>query len=102
MTIVNKGQLQSMLEDKPNGGVIFCQYLDGCIDYDVHISDGTFGATTLIPENGEIIDYDWSINEYEDDDKFAVFSPTDIMKMIQLLVKGLDIPLTFRDISDRR
>lgn len=55
------------------------------------VTDGDFGAKCIIPQDGEVFDFDWNIGEYRDTDLFAVFNNNDILQMIQTLTSGLKI-----------
>lgn len=100
MTILTKVELEQLIKCCPEGGIVFVEYGHGCMSYDVHITDGTFGATTLLPEQGEVFSYDWCINEYTEDDLFVVFDYKDILQMIQTLTKGLHIDLDTEDLTN--
>lgn len=93
MTRLTKQQFKALMKEFPNGGIPF---LDGdySSDNSVLITDGDFGATCLVPTaDGELFDYDWNIEEYNDDHGFYVLDYADILQIIQTLTKGLRIQL---------
>ena len=92
MRIVTKAQMEQLMLEHPDGGIVFADYHPDVID-DIQVTDGNFGATTVVPYHGEVFDYDWNIREYRDSDLFAVFDHSDILQMIQTLTKGLTIEL---------
>ena len=88
MKIVNKEEMK----DFPRG-TVFADYLPnaGLELHQIEIKDDyEFGATMLMPgEDGEIFDYDWSINDYQEDDFFIIFEEKEILQMIKLLMRGI-------------
>lgn len=88
MKIVNKEEMK----DFPRG-TVFADYLPntGLELHQIKIKDDyEFGATMLMPgEDGEIFDYDWSINDYQEDDFFIIFEEKEILQMIKLLMRGI-------------
>ena len=78
MKIITKAEFKKLMESYPNGGIVFSDYEYGNLVGEIHITDGSFGARTLVPEDGEVFDYDWSIGEYGDDELFAVLDNNDI------------------------
>lgn len=93
MKIVNKRQMQELIEQHPDGGIVFCDYEPDAYVGTLEVTDGDFGATQILPWHGEAFDYDWNILEYADNDLFAVFDHEDILLMIQTLTKGLSLDL---------
>lgn len=75
----------------PEGGIVFAE--SPC-ETDVLVTDGDFGARSIIPQNGEVFDFDWNIEECNDSDTFYVFENEDILQIIQTLTSGLKIKLT--------
>lgn len=95
MTIVNKERFISLMQNYPNGGIVFAE-LDASYNLgEVMVTDGNFGATNIVPHEGEVFDWDWNINESFHDDEFAIFDKEDILQMIQTLTKGLSCNLTW-------
>jgi hypothetical protein len=88
MKIINKTEM----EELPRG-TVFAKYYPnmGLELHQIEIKDDyEFGATTLMPdEDGEIFDYDWNINDYNDNDKFIIFEEKEILQMIKLLMRGI-------------
>jgi hypothetical protein len=94
MKILNKYQMQNLIEEFPDsGGIVFAEYEPCVLKSELMVTDGDFGATTVIPNNGEVFDFDWNIEEYKDKDLFAVFDNNDVLQMIQTLTRGLKIKL---------
>ena len=88
MKIVNKEEMKDF-----SRGTVFAKYLPntGLELHRIEIkNDYEFGATMLMPgEDGEIFDYDWSINDYQEDDLFIIFEEKEILQMIKLLMRGI-------------
>lgn len=95
MKILTKEQMRFLIEDYPDGGIVFAEYTPSVLKSELHVTDGAFGARTVIPFEGEVWDYDWNIREYKDDDLFAVFNNNDVLQMIQILTSGLKIELNY-------
>lgn len=91
--VINKSQMISLMEEYPDGGIVFSEYEPCVFKSDLMVTDGDFGATDVIPYEGEIFDWDWNINEYKESDLFVVFDNSDVLQMIQTLVSGLKINL---------
>lgn len=53
--------------------------------------DYMFGATDIVPIDGEVFGWDWSLNEYREKDLFAVFEEKEIMAMIKTLLRGISL-----------
>lgn len=83
------------MEEYPDGGIIFAEYSPSILASQLMVTDGEFGATEVVPYEGEVFDFDWNIKEYEDDDLFSVFDNNDILQMIQTLTRGLKIELNY-------
>lgn len=97
MKILNKTQLETLMEDYTDGGIVFCEYMPDIMTSQLHVTDGDHGATDVIPWHGEVFDWDWSINEYSEKDLFMVFDNNDVLQMIQTLVRGLKIEDSLED-----
>ncbi len=93
MRILNKAQFQKLMEEYPDGGIVFADYTPDCRVSDIMVTDGDFGATILEPMHGEVFDFDWNILEYTDDRQFIVYENNDVLQIIQTLVRGLKIEL---------
>lgn len=87
--------MKKMMEEFPNGGIVFAEYTPDILKSELMVTDSNFGATEVIPHNGEVFDFDWSIDEYRDNDQFAVFDNSDVLQMIQTLTSGLQIQLKY-------
>lgn len=78
-------------KDYPKG-TIFAKYTPNVLASDIMIKDDfVFGATTLVPIDGEVFDFDWNLNEYKDNDLFIVFEEQEIMMMIKTLLRGISL-----------
>lgn len=93
MKIFKKREFESLMEDFPDGGIVFAEYEPGILESSLMVTDGDFGAREVVPHDGEVFDFDWNINEYRDDDSFAVFDNNDILQMIQTLTSGIKVSL---------
>lgn len=95
MKILMKKQLEDLIDDYPDGGIVFAEYTPDIYKSELMVTDGDFGATRVLPSpvNGKVFDFDWYIKEYRDDDQFAIFDNNDVLQMIQTLTKGLKINL---------
>ena len=93
MKILQKREFKNLMEDFPEGGIVFAEYEPDVLQSPLMVTDGDFGAREVIPRDGEIFDFDWNIGEYRDDDSFAVFDNNDILQMIQTLVSGIKVSL---------
>lgn len=93
MRIINKIQLESLMEEFIDGGIVFAEYSPNVLTSELMVTDGEFGATCVIPNHGEVFDFDWNIGEYKETDLFAVFDNNDVLQMIQTLTSGLKIDL---------
>ena len=94
MVIVPKKGMETLMKTYPNGGIVF-QECDSNLQpiNELMVTDGSFGATCIIPKEGEVFDWDWNIKESYDTDHFAVYDHSDILQIIQNLTKGLQIEL---------
>lgn len=95
MKIVNKATFVSLIHKHPDGGIVFSELDSGDNLMELMVTDGEFGATCVIPHEGEIFDWDWNIKEFSKDDLFAIFDENDILQMIQILTKGLQPKLEY-------
>lgn len=93
MKIFRKREFESLMEDFPDGGIVFAEYEFDILKSSLLVTDGDFGAREVVPHNGEVFDFDWNIDEYRDDDLFAVFDNNDILQMIQTLTSGVKVDL---------
>lgn len=93
MKRLNKAQFKELMKQYPNGGIVFVEGVYDGGNYDLHVTDGDFGARLVLPLNGEVFDYDWNIEEYNNSDMFTVFDNNDVLQIIQTLVSGLKIDL---------
>ena len=94
MKIMKKSEFKKLMESHPDGGIVFADYYPASRSLGrLHVSDGLFKATTIVPCN-----HNWDINNYVSDESFAVLDNNDILLAIQTLTSGLKIDLTF-DIS---
>ena len=93
MKILNKEDFKKLMCEYPDGGIVFAEYKPDVLTSPVMVTDGEFGATEVLPYNGEVFDFDWNIEEYYERDLFVVFDNNDILQMIQTLTSGLKIDL---------
>lgn len=92
MKILNKAQMKTLMEDFPDGGIVFAEY-EPALTSELMVTDGYFGARKVIPHDGEVFDFDWNIEEFGEDELFAVYDNNDVLQMIQTLTSGLKIQL---------
>lgn len=95
MDILNKKQMEALMEKFPDGGIVFAEYTPDAFKSELMVTDGDFGAREVIPHEGEVFDFDWNIKEFGDNDLFAVFDNNDVLQMIQTLTSGLKIELNY-------
>lgn len=93
MKILTKVQMKDLMKEFPNGGIVFTEYKPDVLTSDLMVTDGNFGAREVIPHDGEVFDFDWNIEEYSDDELFAIYDNNDVLQMIQILTSGLKIKL---------
>lgn len=93
MKILSKNQMRTLMQEFPNGGIVFADYKPDFLMSELMVTDGDFGAREVIPHDGEVFDFDWNIKEYRDNEQFAVFDNDDVLQMIQTLTSGLSIQL---------
>lgn len=101
MKIVTKEELRDIFDKQTSDGAktAFAEYTPCMILSDVMIREyPDFGATNVVPRSNwesddegttETFSWDWSITDYEDTDKFAVFDVPEILQMIRTLVRAL-------------
>lgn len=95
MNILTKKQMERLMEEFPDGGIVFAEYVPDVFKSELMVTDGDFGAREVIPHEGEVFDFDWNIGEYREDALFAVFDNSDVLQMIQTLTSGLKIELHY-------
>lgn len=93
MRIISKNTFKRLMKECPDGGIVFAEYEPNVRTSDLMVTDGNFGATNVIPEDGEVFDWDWNIDEFRNNDLFVVFDNDDVLQMIKTLVSGLNIKL---------
>ena len=93
MRIVYKDELKDIMKGYPYGGVVFAEYSPSVLTSELMVTDGDFGATCVIPTDGDIFDFDWNVEDYKNTQMFAVFDHNDVLAMIQTLTKGLRFQL---------
>lgn len=91
MKILNTLAFKKLLNDNPTKKFVFLEWVPKIFTSDLYISSGDpktpdFGAITFSgdPDDDFIFDFDWSINEYPDDQLFAVLSDDEIKEIINL------------------
>lgn len=93
MKILSKNQMEDLMKEFPDGGIVFAEYRPNVLTSELMVTDGDFGARGVIPHDGEVFDFDWNIGEYGDNEQFTVFDNNDVLQMIQTLTSGLNIQL---------
>ena len=93
MKILQKWELEDLIEEFPDGGIVFAEYEPDILKSSLMVTDGDFGAREVIPRDGEVFDFDWNIKDYRNDDFFAVFDNNDILQMIKTLTSGIKVKL---------
>ena len=93
MRVLQKWEFEDLMEEFPNGGIVFAEYEPDVLKSALLVTDGNFGAREVIPRDGEVFDFDWNIGEYRNDDFFAVFDNNDVLQMIQTLTSGINVSL---------
>lgn len=71
MKILSKKQIKALMEDYPDGGIVFAEYTPDVLESELMVTDGEFGAREVIPHHG------------------------DVLQMIQTLTSGLQIYLNY-------
>lgn len=77
--------MKELMQKYPKGGIVFSE----STSIGELMVTNDFGATDVVPDEGELFYWDFNIDEYADSDKFAVFDSHDVALMIQTLIKGL-------------
>lgn len=85
MKILTAKQFKELLQDNPDKRYAFVEYVPDCINSELQVTDGTFGATNVIPWHCEVFDWDFNIEEYKGEELFMVFDNNDVSQMIQTL-----------------
>ena len=93
MKILQKWEFEDLMKEFPDGGIVFAEYEPDVLKSVLMVTDGDFGAREVIPRDGEVFDFDWNIDEYRNDDFFAVFDNNDVLQMIQTLTSGIKVSL---------
>lgn len=93
MKILQKWEFEDLMKEFPDGGIVFAEYEPDVLKSTLLVTDGDFGAREVIPRDGEVFDFDWNIDEYRNDDFFAVFDNNDVLQMIQTLTSGIKVDL---------
>lgn len=96
MEILKKKEFKKLLDDNPTKKYVFFEWVPRIFISDFHISSGDpkgpdFGAAILSGDPSEdfIFSYDWAINEYTDDDMFAVLSDDEVKEIINIFAETL-------------
>lgn len=91
MEIINAKELRERLEFYPKGEcMLIGEYQPRMIISDLMIVDrDCFGAVDIVPRDGEVFDWDWSIRKYSDEDLIAVFDVAEVIQMIKTLSKAI-------------
>ena len=95
MKVLSQKQMKALMEEYPDGGIVFAEYTPDVLKSELMVTDGDFGAREVIPHHGEVFDFDWNIDEYSNGSMFAVFDNEDVLQMIQTLTSGLQIYLNY-------
>ena len=95
MKIITKAQMVALMAEFPDGGIVFADYSPHVRTSELMVTDGDFGAREVIPQDGEVFDFDWNIGGYHADDTFVVYDNNDVLQMIKTLTSGLHIELTY-------
>lgn len=93
MKILQRQEFENLIEEFPDGGIVFAEYEPDILKSSLMVTDGDFGAREVIPRDGEVFDFDWNIKDYRNDDLFAVFDNNDVLQMIQTLTSGIKVEL---------
>ena len=87
--------MKDLMEEFYDGGIVFAEYTPSVLTSELMVTEGNFGATNVIPYEGEAWSWDWNIDEYSDDELFAVYDNNDVLQIIQTLTRGLKIELDY-------
>lgn len=90
MQILNKQEFKELIDKNPGAKFAFYEYTPCVFKSELHFLDGDykypyFGATTLSAGEEFIFYYDWNLNEYSNDEQFAVLEKGDIAQLQELL-----------------
>ena len=55
-------------------GIVFAEYEPDILKSSLMVTDGDFGATEVIPVDGEVFDFDWNIKDLRSSNCMNVFS----------------------------
>ena len=101
MQVITAKQFREMITEDPHRGYVFAEYdsYSGSVAGELRVLDDNgefdeqvgFGATNVIPEDDLVIDWDFDINDYHDEDEFVLFDRDDVMQMIKTLLIGVKI-----------
>ena len=59
--------MKELIEEFPDGGIVFAEYVPDILASNLMVTDGNFGAREVVPRDGEVFDFDWNIDEYGDE-----------------------------------
>lgn len=95
MRILTKAQFKNLMDEYFDGGIVFAEYTPDILASGLMVTCADFGATDVIPYRGEVFCWDWSIDDFLDDQLFAVYDNNDVLQMIQTLTNGLRVDLDY-------
>lgn len=95
MKILTKKEMEDLMDEFYDGGIVFAEYTPDVLTSGLMVTCGDFGATDVIPFEGEVFSWDWNIRELSDEQLFAVYDNNDVLQMIQVLTSGLKIKLDY-------
>lgn len=93
MKLLTVKQLKELLKNNPDNHYAIAECSENYIlTEELMVTDGIFGATDIIPYEGDSFDWDFNINEYTDDDKtlFMLLNNNDIAHMIKILSRAFN------------
>lgn len=98
MIIAKRDDFKKLLEENPGKKFAFFEYTPQAFKSELHITMGDeklpdFGAYAVNPPDETEDDilgdpYDWSINEYDSDDLFAILEPVDLGPLVDMLIEA--------------
>lgn len=98
MIIAKRDAFKELLEENPGKKFAFFEYKPTAFMGELHITMGDekvpdFGAYAVNPPDETEDDilgdpYDWSINEYNSDDLFAILEPVDLGPLVDMLIEA--------------
>ena len=56
MKVLSKSELESLIAQFPDGGIVFAGYTPDVLTSELMVTDGDFGAKCIIPQDGEVFD----------------------------------------------